>query len=190
MAKKTATYLDFILRGNGFENDFSAVGDLPEEVKALKDSFEKDQYRTLYELGFKDATQWFSPSLQYLHKVSGAFLANIAHQPDLEILRQKVEPDYDQDVYNLERSVPFIPGSEVVDGQWIKLIWERLLDVFRSDIQGFDGTVDLYLAGHNNDIHSPGRIFFHLVENKTSNPDIAYDFVFMATYSPGPDERG
>lgn len=60
------------------------------------------------------------------------------------------------------------------------LVWERLLFCFRSEIAGFDGTVELYFASKNENLHAPGRIFFHLVE--ASN--IPFDFAFMATYSP------
>ncbi len=184
-SKRQEAYLDFIIREYGFETDFRDEP-LPEEAGKLKDSFLKDPYRSLFELGFTEKKDWFSPSLGYLYKVSNEFLAALTHIPDLEISRQNAQIDYSADLSHLVRSVPFIPGSDLVTRQWIFLIWERLMNIFRMDITSFDGTVELYFASRSNDIHAPGRIFFHLVEN--TKPNLPYPFAFMATYSPDSDD--
>lgn len=184
------TYLDFIIREYGFDNDFSEEP-VPDDVAALRDLFEDDQLHALYTIGFSDAKDWYSPSLKYLHRLAYAFVGALAHLPDLEVLREKATLQYGPEIDKLAKSVPFIPGSEHVSRQWVVLLWERLLGIYRSEISRFDGTVELYLAGLSSDIHAPGRIFFHLVERRQAEKEQdGFDFAFMATYSPDQDGSG
>ncbi len=178
------TYLDFVLKPYGFETDFDDT-ELPDDVARVKESFLSDPVRALYDIGFKGAEPWYSASLSFLHKISSAFADSLTRIPDIETLRERSSLDYAADLDPLAKSVPFIPGSENVSPQWILMIWERLMGQFRMDIMGFDGSVELYLASRSNDLHAPGRIFFHLVENK--DPLIVHPFLFMATYSPEPE---
>ena len=189
MAKATKAYLDFVIREYGFENDFDGEPDLPAAAD-LKRRFDEDQYRALYGIAFSDPEPWYSPSLTYLQKVASSLISSISRTPDLESVRHRVKIDYSQDISSLVRSVPFIPGSECVSRQWVFLVWERLLNVFREEVSWFDGSMELYLASKNSDLHAPGRIFFHLVENRGSETVGTYPFAFMATYSPEPDANG
>jgi len=177
--RKNRTYLDLNIREHGFETDFND-DDLPDNVQELKDRFLKDRYRTLYELSFRDAEDWYSPSLRFMHTVATSLIYTISRHPDIESERENIEIDPDTDLTHLISSVPFIPGSKWVNRQWILLLWEKLLMHFRSDMIRYEGTVDMYMAERNEDLHVPGRIFFHLVENK----DGLFPFAFMATYSP------
>lgn len=80
--------------------------------------------------------------------------------------------------------MPFITGSEYVDADWVAGVWAGLLDVYRREVAAFDGTVELYFAGKDSDMRVPGRIFFHLVEDR------AHDcFAFIATYSSDDEGR-
>jgi len=71
---------------------------------------------------------------------------------------------------------------EYVDDEWIRVLWEALLDVFKLEIKDYDGTVARYFVDYNANINVVGRVFFHLVENKEEK----YPFAFMATYSTKP----
>lgn len=180
MAKKQRTCLDLVIRPRGFETDFHPDGTEPEEVGRIASAFESDKFRALYDLSFKDPEPWYSPSLGYLVRVASEFVRTVSRTEDLEERRASIEmPDYD--FGRLASSVPFIPGSEYVTAGWVSSIWKRLLDVFRSDISSYEGKVELYFSERNDGIRTPGRIFFHLVENRDSDE---LPFAFMATYTP------
>ncbi len=52
------TYLDFVIREYGFEIDFPESVELPEDIDVIRRSFEENQYRALYLLGFKEPEPW------------------------------------------------------------------------------------------------------------------------------------
>ncbi len=182
---KKQYYLDFILRARGFETDFHLTGNEPEQVTDLAAAFNADKFRALYDLSFKDPEDWYSPSLRYLVRVGSEFIRNLSRAEDLEEKRSSVQlPECSTDA--IASSVPFISGSEYVTPKWVAALWARLLDVFRSDISKYEGKVEIYFSERNDGIRTPGRIFFHLVENRNSDQ---YPFAFMATYTPE-NEKG
>ena len=61
-------------------------------------------------------------------------------------------------------SVPFAPGSDYVNEQWLKILWSKLNVCFSEEIQNYSGTVALYLAEKDEHLKVAERIFFHLVE--------------------------
>ena len=79
-------------------------------------------------------------------------------------------------------ALPFVNGAEFVDETWIRNIWQKLLECFRSEIREYDGTAAAYFAEYNSRISVAGRVFFHLVESHQED----YPFAFMATYSTKP----
>ena len=66
-----------------------------------------------------------------------------------------------------------------MDGKWIAAVFRRLLKIFREEIRGYQGTVEMYLTEKSQHLHVPERIFFHLVENRGDE----YPFAFLATYT-------
>jgi non-specific serine/threonine protein kinase len=78
--------------------------------------------------------------------------------------------------------VPFAIGMEFVNVSWLHMIWDRLIEVFRTEISEYTGSVAMYFSEHNSNINVVGRVFFHMVENQETD----YPFAFMATYSSKP----
>lgn len=185
MARRQKTYLDFLIRPNGFVCDFQKGVADNEPAAKLMAEFLVDKNAALYDISFKEPEQWYSPSLMYLHTVGSAFVNAVSRTPDLEVLRDRAAPDVDAvDLRKLASRAPFIPGSEFIDSDWVSGIWNDLLEVYRREVSAFDGTVELYLAGKNQNLRIPGRIFFHLVENPSEGC-----FAFIATYSSTKDGR-
>ncbi len=188
MAKKAVlqSNLDFFFTSDGFILD---VGENEPEGKALewKGRFEKDRYKALYQLGFSDKEDWFSPSMLFLYHVSEAFLQALTHLPDLEIIRENAEvlPD-DSTVERLLKRLPYAVGWEYVDAGWIHDAFQKLQEVYQSELKRYHGTVEMYLTEKNQNLRVPGRLFFHLVENRS---DDEFPFAFMTTYT-SLDEEG
>lgn len=182
MSRQKAPILDFIINSSGFTPDIpSGISD--PTVSVLASKFAEDRYSALYDISFRDAQSWYPPSLAYLHKVGSAFVKALILTPDLETLRDSVVIDVDpSDLRRIAAGVPFIQGSEFVNTEWVASIWANLLDVYRREISAFDGKVELYIGGKNRDLKVPGRIFFHLVEDRKNAA-----FAFMATYSTESD---
>ncbi|MCR5728044.1 MAG: hypothetical protein K6G24_11325 [Lachnospiraceae bacterium] len=75
------------------------------------------------------------------------FQKELTWQPDLELLKNKMEFAPDEDTLDgMVMSVPFVHGSENVGKEWIKEVFGRLLDIYRKEIKKYDGSVALYLA--------------------------------------------
>lgn len=145
--------------------------------------FKADKYKTLFRLGFLVEKDWFSPSMRFLYNISTMVIDRLSKQPDIELSRDLVqlEPGVD-DVLAIKENLPFSIGMEYVDEIWIGSLWVRLLDIFRTEIKEYEGTVNMFFTEHNSNINVVGRVFFHLVENKAGE----YPFAFMATYSTKP----
>ena len=146
-------------------------------------AFETDRYRALFHLGFLQKEKWFSPSIEYLHHIAEMLIKKLSQQSEIEFNRGAVQVDLLEDeLYQLKEDLPFVIGMEYVNDDWIRTVWEALLNVFKLEIENYDGTVARYFAEHNANINVVGRVFFHLVENKEEQ----YPFAFMATYSTKP----
>ena len=179
--KKAASPAEFIIRPDGFETDFPETipDDLP-ETNVMK-AFRENRYAALYELSFKDPEEWFPMSLKYLHRVGSAFVRYIIGNEEIEHNRENIVIEDNIDLMKRVGPPPFIPGAEHVRSGWVRTVWNKLLEIFRKQIVASDESVELYVAEKNQDLHVPGKIFFHLVENKG---DDIHPFAFMATYSP------
>lgn len=171
--------LDFIFTSAGFIAD-APENELTAGASAWKERFDADRYAALYQLGFSEKEEWFSPSMLFLFRVSDAFIQSLTHLPELELVREKadVRPDADA-IEALLRGLPYAAGAEHVDAAWIQGVFHRLLEIYRLEIADYHGSVEMYLTEKNQDLRVPGRVFFHLVENK----DDVDPFAFMATYA-------
>lgn len=148
-----------------------------------KQRFDKNKYEALFNLAFLAKASFFSPSVDFIYHIADKLIRKLSKQPDIELVRESVELTLTEDeLFILKERLPFSIGMEYVDSDWIMRIWDRLLDVFREEIQRYQGTVALYFEEHNSNINVAGRVFFHMVENK----DERYPFAFMATYSTKP----
>jgi hypothetical protein len=134
----------------------------------------------LYQLGFSEEGDWFSPSMRYLFRICDAFIRKLTSLPELELVREnaKVQPDTDT-VESLLRGVPNATGTEHVNFIWIEFIFQKLLDVYKLEMCHYSGPVGMYFAEKNQNLRVPGRIFFHLAENRGDD----CPFAFLATYA-------
>lgn len=154
-----------------------------DNVTTWADAFKEDRYKALYHLGFSNREKWFSPSIEYLHLISEMLIRKLGQQPDIELSRDSVEISLsDDEVTDLVEGLPFVIGMEHVNAEWVRRLGNRLLDVFKSEIREYEGSVARYFLDHHANINVVGRVFFHLVENAGS----AYPFAFMATYTTKP----
>ena len=143
-------------------------------------AFEVDKYETLYKLGFVKKEKWFSPSLIYLHDIAEILIKKLIREIDIEFKRENVIIELSEnELIELKEEIPFLVGMEFVDDEWLKNLWNNLLNVFKREIKDFDGVVARYFIEKSSNINMPGKVFFHLVENKEKD----FPFAFMATYS-------
>ena len=149
--------------------------------------FSADADSWLLFLGFCDHQVSLSPSLDYWRNFTGDFTKRLCQTPDLEILRHKVKVLAEEDELrtHLERA-PLMIGSEYLSLELLEAVWARLNNAFTLAIKSFGGTVEDFIRTYSPNVHLVGRIFFHLVENKSED----YPFAFMATYSTRLNRQG
>ncbi len=146
-----------------------------------RERFEADKYRALYQMGFEEKPAGLTAAGNFLYLVSGAFLHRLTDMPEMELAREKIEVEPSaEDTEALLKAVPFAIGAEHVTAEWIAVVFERLLAIYRSEISQYNGTVAMYLAEKSQSLHVPERIFFHLVEHRKEE---AFPFAFLATYA-------
>ena len=174
--------LHFLINDNGFTVEIR--GDLPEDDEKLAywyGKFREDRYQTLYNMGFNEKPGCLDAAGSFLYLLSDSYQKYILSRPELEIARDGLALDLEEDILDrLLRSVPFAPGSEYIDGDWIRRQFDILHDIFCREISAYDGSVALYLADKSQHLRVPERVFFHLVEN---HDDDEFPFAFLATYS-------
>jgi non-specific serine/threonine protein kinase len=151
---------------------------------ALLTDFRSDPYKTLFYFGFEDRHPDMSVSLSFLHSYCQSFVAAISQDPDIEISKSVKMPDTAMFLEML-RCVPFAVGVEYVNVVWFAELWTELTALFSKEIAAWDGTVASFLTTHNSKLNVAGRVFFHLVENKSYD----YPFAFLATYSTVADDE-
>ena len=148
--------------------------------KDLYDQFREHPYKAIFSLGFTGLSVPVPDSVHFLYITASVFVKALSQKPDIEFLREKtvVEPE-PEEIEHILHSVPYMNGVEYLNREWIKKIWNRLQDVFKEEIRHYTGRVADYFASLSPDVHTVGRIFFHLVESKKED----YPFAFLATYS-------
>ncbi|MCK4390005.1 MAG: DEAD/DEAH box helicase [Desulfobacterales bacterium] len=138
-------------------------------------------------LGFCDRKVALSPSLSYWRKFAGLFARKLSQTPDLEILRHKVKITItENELSQTLDSAPMMTGSEYLSKELLNEIWLRLNHAFSRAIKAYDGTVEEFVKIYSPDVHLVGRVFFHLVENKSGDEP----FAFLATYSTRLNKQG
>ena len=81
---------------------------------------------------------------------------------------------------------PMMTGAEYLSTELLKALWMGLNGAFSRAIQSHKGSVEDFIRTYSPNAHLVGRIFFHLVENKSDE----YPFAFMATYSTRLNREG
>ncbi len=150
--------------------------------------FKDEPINALYNIGFdvRPVASLDDAGL-FLWQIADSFLTELSRTEGLELSRENTAVSLTDDLTeNLLSSLPFAPGSENVNSEWIQALWAKLNGCFSYEIKNYSGTVALYLAEKDERLKVAERIFFHLVENKN---DDKYPFSFLATYSTK-DEKG
>ena len=142
--------------------------------------------QSLYDIGFENEPSYFDEAGKFLYKIADTFLTLLSKTEGIELLRDKVLVALDDDtVKDLQNSLPFAPGSEYVNLDWIKNLWQKLNECYSKEIENYSGTVAIYLAEKSQHLKVAEKIFFHLVENHN---DDNFPFSFLATYSTKTDD--
>lgn len=155
--------------------------------KIVFDRYSKDPDTWLFFLGFHEPEKDLSLSLHYFLSLSALFVRKLSRIPDLETLRHNACPEItENELDDLTQTLPLMTGSEYIDRDLLQTIWDGYQRAFSSTIGKHTGPVSSFFAALNPSIHLAGRVFFHLVENKSEGPP----FAFMATYSSGMGANG
>lgn len=157
---------------------------LQEEIyKRFSD--ETDLWRLF--LGFSDSQVPLSSSLDYWRRISGAFAKKLYQTPDLEDLRHRVKiPIAAEELESHLTRAPMMTGAEYLTPELLETLWTGLNNAFSLAIQSYEGSVEDFIRAYSPNVHLVGRIFFHLVENKSDE----YPFAFMATYATRLNRQG
>lgn len=138
-------------------------------------------------IAFCDKSIPLSPSLEFWRNFTGEFAVKLSRTPDLEVHRDKVRITFEErEFYLYLDCAPLMTGLEYLNIDLLKSVLHSLNHEFTFAIKTFDGTVEKFIQSYGSDIHLVGRIFFHLVENKSGEQP----FAFLATYSTRLDEHG
>jgi len=146
-----------------------------------------DSFAWLLFLGFSDRTVSLSPSLTFWRTFAGLFAKKLRLTPDLEDLRQQaVFAVSDEEIEKIMEKAPATAGMEYLSPDILQSFWKQLNQSFSQAIQAYRGSVADFVASLSADVHLVGRVFFHLVENKSD----AGPFAFLATYASRLNREG
>lgn len=142
--------------------------------------FVENTDEALFFMGFLEKSVAMSESLSFLRIIASTFVKKLSMNPDIEQLREKVVVDIEEKEINyILQSAPYLNGSEYLNYNWVKKVWEKLNNSFSTMIHNYKGSAQEFFASFNPNIQLVGRIFFHMVESKKEE----YPFAFLATYS-------
>lgn len=177
----------FLFTADSFLPDITDDMDEASKTEAYKWTPE-DAIHLLYTLGSGPKPDNLTPSASFLYTFSSSFFKGLTELPELEVARDKANVVLtDEKIDKLLEAVPFGLGSENITANWLKNIYKKFQKQYQEEIKAYHGTVDMYLAEKNQNLHVPERIFFHLVEQIK---DPVFPFAFMATYaSKGKDGK-
>ena len=168
-AKKKEAERHYIFTENGF---------YPECSDQQRDG--KEPLEELYDMCRVENPAKLTISGYFLYLTAEAFFKELTALPELELARQNVSVQPSEEtIESLLEAIPYAIGTEFVDAEWIGKMFAGLEKIFQREISRYQGTVAMYLAERNQDLHVPERIFLHLVENKNEK----FPFAFMATYA-------
>ncbi len=141
----------------------------------------------LVRLAFAKAGIPLSLSLSFWRGFAGRFADQVRRTEELERRRADLRPELtDDELAAILSAAPLMPGAEHLNADLASAVWERLREAFTLGLAAYVGTVADYLRQFDPELHLPGRVYFHLVENRTGSSP----FAFLATYATRIDERG
>ncbi len=155
--------------------------------KEIYRRFTDDVESWLLFLGFCDQQVPLSASLTYWRDFTGKFVEKLCKTPDLETIRHNVNIAISKDEQQryLEQA-PLMTGSEYLGIELLETVWSGVNQAFCLAVKSCPGTVSEFIREYSPNAQLVGRVFFHLVENKSDE----YPFAFMATYSTRLNDQG
>lgn len=148
-------------------------------LKPVIDSFEVSSAAAIFNLGLSSA-KIEDNSWNFWREFAAIFIERLRLTPDLESLRDKIEVNYEsKDLKQVVDRAVFIQGQEYLSESVLAEHWKKLSEFYKTQIKNYKGTVSEFLYSLNPDLHTAGKVFFHLVENKN---DSDTPFAFLATY--------
>ena len=163
--------------------------DVRKILETFKGKMEEESFScALFFLGVQNQVLFKKmPTIHFWHRFSQTFIHRLRLTPDIEILRDKATIEFPkQERKQFLLDTPNNLGSEYIQETFLTTIWEELNDYFKRQIRKTNKTVESFLHALNEDIHSSGRIYFHLVENKNSR---SHPFSFLATSKVGKNDQ-
>ncbi len=137
----------------------------------------------LLRLGLTNTDTPLPASISFWRQFAQLFIAEICKLSGLDDKENKTEFTVTfslQDINNLIDQAPFMRGVEHLNQDSANILWQRLNQALREELQSFDGSLEAYLAAYHSAWNTVGRVCFHLAENKANTE---YPFAFMATYT-------
>ncbi|OFZ47639.1 MAG: hypothetical protein A2381_09515 [Bdellovibrionales bacterium RIFOXYB1_FULL_37_110] len=174
------------------DDDFLS-NDVREIIQKLKPLFSSPntQGKGLLELGLRDAI--LLSSFRFWHLFSRTLLKNFylkiyASDSDYDIKKASLMPwQSDDELMQLIQNAPFLKGIEYLTPEVAQMLWQSMLYHLTDEMKNFNDDFEKYLRSYNFPIHLPGKICFHLAENKS---DSQRPFAFLATYqTTGQDHK-
>ena len=105
------TKMHFQFTEAGFIIETPSENDGSEAFRYWTGKFREDRYKALYDLGFEEKPQWLDTAGSFLYLISEAFQKYLLRQPDIELLRDKLNFSIDTDIQDgILSSAPFAPG--------------------------------------------------------------------------------
>ena len=170
-----AEYL-IVFTPDGYEPYFPADPEAEKEAERFRSA----PWKAAYDLGFAPADPTEESSFHWLHTLALSYISALTKTPALEITREQTQVPLLPDMAaRLTDALPFGIGTQYVTEEWLQNAFERMTQVFCSEISASDQTVAMYFTEKLQDLRIPERIFFHLVESKSEE----FPFAFLATYS-------
>jgi non-specific serine/threonine protein kinase len=167
-----------------------AAAQVPAETTALYEQLFAE-YRQddgwLVRLAFHRAGLPMSLSLAFWQGLARRFAERVRRTEELEQRRAAVRPEITaDDVTAVLAAAPLMAGAEYLNADLVSAVWARLQEAFALGLASTAGSVADYLRQFDPELHLPGRVYFHLVENRSGTAP----FAFLATYSTRIDQAG
>jgi len=138
-------------------------------------------------LAFAKPSLALSPSLDFWRGLASRFADQVRRTEEIEQRRGDLRPELTaEEAIAVLGAAPLMAGSEYLSVDLLTAVWRRLQEALAAGLAGHPGTVADYLRQFNPELHLPGRVYFHLVENRAGPAP----FAFLATYSTRVDESG
>ncbi|OQY32513.1 MAG: ATP-dependent helicase [Spirochaetaceae bacterium 4572_59] len=150
--------------------------------KNLVEDFTISPYHSLFKLAFTPDELKLSANLEFWKGFARLFTETLRLSESLEVLREKQIVSVEKSILkDLCDRAPYFQGFEYLNDECLDFHWKALNEYFSNQIKTYEGSVESFFLKYSPDVHLVGKIYFHLVEQKTESSA----FAFMATYSAG-----